>query len=132
MFKFLMLFLPDSEKMTRWAKNVRKHKPMDAASWSQLKAGVARRHNSSGSLLQEDASHSYTGGKRANKNKHDVNGFMDYLKHKRQQIPKGRQGITLEEQDVKEAVAIALKKDNRRENRRIKRQNATKSNMVCS
>lgn len=131
-----MCFLsPDSEIMTRWAriKNVRKHKSTDAASWNQLRAGIAGRGNSSDSLLQDDASYCYPDGKRANKNGQlDVNCFMDYMKHKKQPLPKGRGGMATKEQDIREVVAIALKKNKRRENRRIKRQNATKSNMVCS
>ncbi|MCJ8742386.1 hypothetical protein PDJAM_G00081460 [Pangasius djambal] len=120
--------------MTRWAraKNVHKHKSTDAASWSQLRAGIAGRGNSSDNLLQDDASHCCPDGKRANRNRQsDTNGFLDYMKHKRQPLPKGRRGIATEEQDIREVVAIALKKNKRRENRRIKRQDATKSNMVC-
>lgn len=123
-----MYFLsPDSEIMTRWAraKNVQKHKTVDAASWSQLRAGVvsSSSRNFSDNLTPQ----------RANNNKQVfVKGFKDSLKHKRQPIPKGQQGVATEEQDIREAVAIALKKNGRRENRRIKRQHATKSNMVCN
>lgn len=121
-----MYFLsPDSEIMTRWAraKNVQKHKTVDAASWSQLRAGVVSSRNFSDSLTLQ----------RANKNKQVfVKGFKDSMKHKRQPIPKGQQGEATEEQDIREAVAIALKRNGRRENRRIKRQHATKSNMVCN
>ncbi|XP_058267755.1 zinc finger CCHC domain-containing protein 9 [Hemibagrus wyckioides] len=115
--------------MTRWAKNVHKHKSMNAASWRQLSAGIAGRPNSSGSFSQDDASH--PDRKRANKNRDDVNGFMEYMEHKRQPLPNGRRGMAAEEKDVRDVLAIALKKNKRRENRRIKRQNATKSNMVC-
>lgn len=118
--------------MTRWAraKNVRNHKSTDAASWSQLRAGIVGRGSSSDSLLQDDALHSYPDGKRVNKDR--VQGFKDYMKHKNQPLPKGRQGMATEEQDIREVVAITLQKNRRRENRRIKRQHATKSNMVCS
>ncbi|GAA6095449.1 zinc finger CCHC domain-containing protein 9 [Tachysurus ichikawai] len=117
--------------MTRWAKNVSKHKTMDAASWSQLRAGISGRRNSSGSHLQEDASLRYPDRKRANKNRHDVNGFMEYMKHKRQPLHNGGRGMSPEEQDIREVAAISLKNNKRRENRRIKRQKAIKSNMVC-
>ncbi|KAK3550257.1 hypothetical protein QTP86_021287, partial [Hemibagrus guttatus] len=117
------------EKMTRWAKNVRKHKSMDAASWRQLSAGISSRPNSSGSFLQDDASH--PNRRRANKNRDDVNGFIEYMKHKRQPLHNGRRGMATEEKDIREVLPIALKKNKRREYRRIKRQNATKSNMVC-
>ncbi|XP_017345457.1 zinc finger CCHC domain-containing protein 9 isoform X5 [Ictalurus punctatus] len=120
--------------MTRWAraKNVYKHKSTDAASWSQLRAGIADGGNSSDSHLQDDASHSYPDGKRANKYRQlDGNGFMEYMKHKRQRLPKGCRGMATEEQDIRKVVAITIKKNKRRENRRIKRQDATKSNMVC-
>ncbi|XP_060764747.1 zinc finger CCHC domain-containing protein 9 isoform X3 [Neoarius graeffei] len=121
----------DSEIMTRWArvKNVHKHKSTDAASWNQLRAGITWRGNSSDSLLQDDASDRYPDGKRVNKNGPlGKNWYMDYLKHKRQPLPKERGGMAAKEQDIRE---VALKKNKRRENRRVKRQNATKSNMVC-
>ncbi|XP_046717694.1 zinc finger CCHC domain-containing protein 9 [Silurus meridionalis] len=121
--------------MTRWAraKNVQKHKSADAASWRQLRAGVAGSGNSSFSFLQDDASHCHPNGKRANKNKQldDVNGFLDYMKNKRQQLPKGRLGMATEKHGISEAMAIALKKNKRSENRRLKRQDATKNIMVC-
>lgn len=134
MLKFIMCFLsPDSEIMTRWAraKNIHKHISAGAASWHQLRAGIVGRGNSADSLLQDGASHCYSDGKRANKNgQFYMNRFKDYMKHKRQPLPKGQRGIATEELDVRE-VAVALKKNRRRENRRIKRQHATKSNMVC-
>ncbi|TTK47641.1 Zinc finger CCHC domain-containing protein 9 [Bagarius yarrelli] len=117
--------------MTRWAKHVNKHKSVNAASWSQLRAGIAGRPNSSASRSRDNTSRRSSDGKEADKNSHDVNGFMEYLKHKRNPLPNGRQRVKPEEQDLREALTTALKKNNRREGRRIKRQNAKKSSMVC-
>lgn len=131
-----MFFLSlDSETMTRWARarNAHNHKSTDAASWSQLRAGIAGKGNASDSLVQDDASRCFPDGKRDNKNRRfHGNGFKNYTMHNRQPLPKGGRGMASEEQDINEAVAIALKKNRRRENRRIKRQHTTKSNMVCS
>lgn len=117
--------------MTRWAKNVNKHKSVNAASWSQLRAGIAGRANSSASRSQDNSSHRSSDRREVNKTSDDVNGFMEYLKQKRKALPNGRQRARPEEQDLREAVTTALKKDNRREGRRIKRQNVKKSSMVC-
>ncbi|CDQ82779.1 unnamed protein product [Oncorhynchus mykiss] len=116
--------------MTRWARanNVHKHKPAEATPWSQLRTrggGVGRgRPGPFGGSGGASSSH---GGdplrrtqlgdagikkpcrKKKDYDNDDVNGFMEYL----------------------QKVETALKKDRRREDRRIKRQDDKKSSMVC-
>ncbi len=115
-------------KMTRWARanNVHKHKAADATPWKQLKASgkAGEAGTSAGGRYVKQG----PGVKKHNKKKQehdtdDVNGFLEYLK---------QTGQTPEDQDLREEVATALKKDTRRENRRIKRQDTKKNNMVRS
>lgn len=60
----------------------------------------------------------------------DVNGFMEYLQQSGQRLTKGDRGGREDVQELREEVETALKKDRRREDRRVKRQNDKKSNMV--
>lgn len=58
----------------------------------------------------------------------DVNGFMEYLQQSGRPLPRGEGGA----RELREEVEIALKKDRRREDRRIKRQTDKKSQMVSA
>lgn len=60
----------------------------------------------------------------------DVNGFMEYLQQSGQRLTKGDRGGREDARELREEVETALKKDRRREDRRVKRQNDKKSNMV--
>ncbi len=62
----------------------------------------------------------------------DVNGFLEYLQQTGQSLPRGERvgGRREEEQELREEVETALKKDRRREDRRIKRKKAKTNNMV--
>jgi zinc finger CCHC domain-containing protein 9 len=60
----------------------------------------------------------------------DVNGFMEYLRQNSQMVHSGEL-IAADSQEVREETAVALKKDSRREGRRLKRQAAKKNAMVC-
>lgn len=60
----------------------------------------------------------------------DVNGFMDYLREHAHGGPQGP-ALAADSEDVREEVARALKKDSRREGRRLKRQAAKRNAMVC-
>lgn len=60
----------------------------------------------------------------------DVNGFLEYLQQTGQTLPKGDRGAGEEEREFRAEVETALKKDRRREDRRIKRQKEKKNNMV--
>ncbi len=114
--------------MTRWARanNVHKHKAADATPWKQLKASerAGEAGTSSGGPHVKPGpgvkKHHFK-KKKPEHDSDDVNGFLEYLK---------QAGQTPEDQDLREEVETALKKDERRENRRIKRQNTKKNNMV--
>ncbi|XP_051971538.1 zinc finger CCHC domain-containing protein 9 [Xyrauchen texanus] len=130
--------------MTRWARanNIHKHKPADATPWKQLKANrnAEKARTSSGDQRTPKAlrhiqerpglSKPYINKKREH-NSEDVNGFMEYLKQTGQTLQKKRHGVASTDQDLQEEVATALKKDKRREDRRLKRQHVKKNNMVC-
>lgn len=60
----------------------------------------------------------------------DVNGFLQYLQQTGQPLPRGDRRGGEEEREFREEVETALKKDRRREDRRIKRQKDKKNNMV--
>lgn len=134
--------------MTRWARanNIHKHKPADATPWDQLKhpaeSGAKRRFpassrggprnegTSADSALRRTQRQGPADYKKPNKKKKDydnvdVNGFMEYLQ--KSGLPRGQQDG---EQGLREEVETALRKDSRREERRIKRQTDKKNKMV--
>lgn len=119
--------------MTRWARanNIHKNKAADATPWKQLKANgnAGQSGTSSGRRhIQQGAGIKKPNPKKGTRDhdSDDVNGFMEYLKQTGQTLQKKRPV----DRDLREEVATALKKDQRRENRRLKRQNAKKDNMV--
>lgn len=142
--------------MTRWARanNIHKHKPADATPWKQLRAGGG---GASGSPREPDGSkpgprpkgheagggdplrRTHPGGSAVKKNNRkkkdyaseDVNGFLEYLQQTGQPLPSGNKRGSEGEKELREEVELALKKDNRREERRIKRQKNKKSKMLC-
>lgn len=137
--------------MTRWARanNVHKQKPAEATPWSQLKAsrGGAGKRGSSASPAcnkqkpqNDHLRRTQPGGsavKKPNRKKkeyidEDVNGFLEYLQKTGQSLPKGERRGSAEEQQFKDELETALKKDRRREDRRLKRQNIKKKNMVST
>ncbi|XP_072514741.1 zinc finger CCHC domain-containing protein 9 [Salminus brasiliensis] len=131
--------------MTRWARanNVHKYKPTEATPWSQLRAsesggGESRRSSSdahfwkTGSHISGKQTQSCPHKKRANKKKElDVNGFMEYLKQTGQPLAKVPIKESSLDPDGVKAVATLLKKNERRENRRVKRHQIKNNNMVC-
>lgn len=134
--------------MTRWARanNVHKHKPAEATPWNKLKGGGgggrgghpggsgikhgAQRDHLRGTQPGGSAVHKPNRKKKDYENK-DVNGFLEYLQQSGQSLPRTDKGGREGEQQLKQEVHIALKKDQRREDRRIKRQKDKKSNMLC-
>ncbi|CAL9682446.1 unnamed protein product [Knipowitschia caucasica] len=130
--------------MTRWARanNVHRHKPSEATPWNQLRQGQ-RAAQSSGSSTNQTCKNDHLrrtqpqGGivKKPNHKKdyvsEDVNGFMEYLQQSGQMQHKTDKNIQPRELDFAEEVQTAFKKDQRREDRRIKRQNDKKSKMHC-
>ncbi|KAM9307060.1 zinc finger CCHC domain-containing protein 9 [Pholidichthys leucotaenia] len=134
--------------MTRWARanNVHKHKPAEATPWSELKTGrggggggggdasaSAKQDTQRDHLRRTQPSSSAV--KKPNRKKteymsEDVNGFLEYLQQSGQLLP-GNKGRRNEEQELREEVQTALKKDKRREDRRLKRQKNKKEKMLC-
>ncbi|XP_036385568.1 zinc finger CCHC domain-containing protein 9 [Megalops cyprinoides] len=138
--------------MTRWARanNVHKHKPADATPWSQLKArgdaggsggerGAGRKgHGRPCNQPKQPLRRTQPGEGRKKPNKKkkdydnvDVNGFLEYLQQTGQPLPRGPPGAAGVEEGLREEVEIALKKDKRREDRRLKRQKIKKNGMLC-
>ncbi|CAG05371.1 unnamed protein product [Tetraodon nigroviridis] len=135
--------------MTRWARanNVHKQKPAEATPWSQLKArrGAGEPGSSEGPACNkqkpqdERLRRTQPGGsavKKPNRKKkeyvdEDVNGFLEYLQQTGQSLPQGERRGNEEKQQFKEELETALKKDRRREDRRLKRQNVKKKRMLC-
>ncbi|KPP59386.1 zinc finger CCHC domain-containing protein 9-like [Scleropages formosus] len=132
--------------MTRWARanNVHKHKAADPTPWSQLKAsgGVgdgAAEGRTSGARPEGtvDPLRGARPGKQMRKqnsgkkkyNSADVNGFLQYLRQTGQPLPLDRG--TVVDPALMGELQTALKKDKRREDRRVRRQVAKKNNMLC-
>lgn len=129
--------------MTRWARanNVHKHKPAEATPWNQLR-GRGRGGHQAGSDFKHRPQRDQLRGplpgssvKKPNRKKkdydnEDVNGFLEYLQQSGQPLPKANKGGREEEEQIRQEVHTALKKDQRREDRRIKRQKDKKNNMV--
>ncbi|XP_061603710.1 zinc finger CCHC domain-containing protein 9 isoform X2 [Phyllopteryx taeniolatus] len=119
--------------MTRWARanNVHKHKAAEATPWSQLRAsgapkggGEPQRNHARGTQPSGSAV------KKANRKKkdytdQDVNGFLEFLQQNGQTTTADGQ------EELRQEVEGALRKDQRRENRRLKRQTDKKSKMLC-
>ncbi|XP_015284167.1 PREDICTED: zinc finger CCHC domain-containing protein 9-like [Gekko japonicus] len=115
--------------MTRWARtnNTHSKKALDATPWEDMK------NSSSGTTATNKKQSPLRNlqGKKKNKKKkdylnEDVNGFMEYLKQNSQL----RNGKVIDSHKGKEEIATALKKDQRRETRRLKRQDIKNSSMV--
>lgn len=129
--------------MTRWARVTTTHnkRPLPATSWEDMKKGSFegksqnlpknKRLEANRLLLKNDApqaKHKKNKKKKEYLNE-DVNGFMEYLRQNSQMVHNG-EIIATDSQEVREEIAVALKKDSRREGRRLKRQAAKKNAMV--
>ncbi|XP_055968593.1 zinc finger CCHC domain-containing protein 9 [Sorex fumeus] len=128
--------------MTRWARvtTTQNKRPFSATSWEDLKKGAfegksqnlpKRQHEVNKLSLKKgtpQAKHKKNKKKKEYLNE-DVNGFMEYLRQNSQMSHNAI--IATDSQEVREEIAVALKKDNRREGRRLKRQAAKKNAMVC-
>lgn len=130
--------------MTRWARVTTTHnkRPLPATSWEDMKKGSfegksqnlpknKRLEANNRLLLKNDApqaKHKKNKKKKEYLNE-DVNGFMEYLRQNSQMVHNG-EIIATDSQEVREEIAVALKKDSRREGRRLKRQAAKKNAMV--
>ncbi|KAF7250535.1 Zinc finger CCHC domain-containing protein 9, partial [Varanus komodoensis] len=122
--------------MTRWARANVTHskKALDATPWEDMRndatstSATNKKQSSSNRLSLKS-----TQGKKKNKKKkdylnEDVNGFMEYLKQNSQVL---HNGLVINNHEAKKEIATALKKDRRREERRVKRQEIKKNTMVC-
>ncbi|XP_007518798.1 zinc finger CCHC domain-containing protein 9 [Erinaceus europaeus] len=128
--------------MTRWARasTTQSKRPLPATSWEDMKKGPFEGQSQNPPKNKQDqrlpirndtpqAKHKKNKKKKEYLNE-DVNGFMDYLRRNSQTIHSGELTAT-DSQEVREEIAVALKKDSRREGRRLKRQVAKKNAMVC-
>nr|KAF6367359.1 zinc finger CCHC-type containing 9 [Pipistrellus kuhlii] len=130
--------------MTRWARvaTINNKRPLPATSWEDLKKASSEEKSQSppkskqreaNRLCLKNGAHQAKHKKNKKKKEYlneDVNGFMDYLRQNSQMVHNG-EVITADSREVREEIAVALKKDSRREGRRLKRQAAKKNAMVC-
>nr|KAF6356424.1 zinc finger CCHC-type containing 9 [Myotis myotis] len=128
--------------MTRWARVTTTHnkRPLPATSWEDMKKGSCEEKSQSlpkskqleaNRLCLKNGAHQAKHKKNRKKKEYlneDVNGFMDYLRQNSQMVHNGE--IITDSREVREEIAVALKKDSRREGRRLKRQAAKKNAMV--
>ncbi|NXS49674.1 ZCHC9 protein, partial [Balaeniceps rex] len=117
--------------MTRWARRngAAGGKALGATPWEEMVAGPVGREGRPGPLpLRREGEKGRT-KKRKKKGcqNEDVNGFAAYL----EQRGRGGEGAGAASAGLEEEVAVALKKDRRREDRRLKRQEMKKNAMVC-
>uniref|UniRef100_A0A2K5ZPN2 CCHC-type domain-containing protein n=1 Tax=Mandrillus leucophaeus TaxID=9568 RepID=A0A2K5ZPN2_MANLE len=131
--------------MTRWARvsTACNKRPLPITPWEDMKKesfeGTSQNLPKCKQLeanrlsLQNDkhqGKHKNNKGKKEYLNK-DVNAVMEYLRQNSQMVHNG-QIIATDSKEVREEIAVALKKDNSRwEGRRLKRQVAKKNTMVC-
>uniref|UniRef100_H0XIX4 CCHC-type domain-containing protein n=1 Tax=Otolemur garnettii TaxID=30611 RepID=H0XIX4_OTOGA len=129
--------------VTRWAciSTTCNKRPLSAAEWEDMKKqyfqGTSQNlpeHKQVGTnklSLKNDApqaKHTKNKKKKEYLNE-DVNGFMDYLRQNSQMVHNG-EIIATDIQEVREEIAVALKKDSW-EGRQLERQAAKKNAMVC-
>ncbi|KAM6303265.1 zinc finger CCHC domain-containing protein 9 [Podargus strigoides] len=111
--------------MTRWARRngAAGDRALDATPWEEMASGPVRREGRPGSLsLKKEQEKRKKNRKKKEYQNEDVNGFAAHLKQ-------SWQGGA--EAELEREVAVALKKDKRREERRLKRQERKKNAMVC-
>ncbi|NXW09171.1 ZCHC9 protein, partial [Fregetta grallaria] len=117
--------------MTRWARRngAAGGKALDATPWEEMASGAGGREGGWGplSLKKEEERRRRKSRKKKDYLNEDVNGFAAYLKRSR----RGGEEAAAEGADLGKEVAVALKKDRRREVRRLRRQEMKKNAMVC-
>ncbi|KAF1415049.1 Zinc finger CCHC domain-containing protein 9, partial [Spheniscus magellanicus] len=118
--------------MTRRARrsSAAGERALDATPWEEMVSGPGGREGRAGPLSLKKEQEK----RRRKKNKkkkdypnEDVNGFAAYLK----QSSRGGGAPEADSAELEREVAIAVKKDRRREDRRLKRQEMKKNAMVC-
>ncbi|NXQ85544.1 ZCHC9 protein, partial [Nyctibius grandis] len=111
--------------MTRWARRgAAGGRALDATPWEEMVSGPGGRRGRSGPLAVKKEQRKKKNKKKKDYPNEDVNGFAAYLRRSGEVA--GAEGAELERE-----VAVALKKDKRREERRLKRQEMKKNAMVC-
>ncbi|ETE65056.1 Zinc finger CCHC domain-containing protein 9, partial [Ophiophagus hannah] len=120
--------------MTRWARARVTHnkKALDATPWDDLKNGTAgtvetnKKQSSSDTFSLKNNQVKKKNKKKKDYLNEDVNGFMEYLKQNSQMLHNGQ---LIDSHQAEEEITTALKKDKRREQRRVKRQEIKKNIM---
>ncbi|NXW49896.1 ZCHC9 protein, partial [Nyctiprogne leucopyga] len=114
--------------MTRWARRnaAAGGKALDATPWEEMVSG-ARAPSGPLSLKKEQEKRKKKHRKKKDYLNEDVNGFAAYLR----QSLRGGEVAEAESAELEKEVAVALKKDRRREGRRLKRQEKKRNAMVC-
>ncbi|NWU67272.1 ZCHC9 protein, partial [Pterocles burchelli] len=117
--------------MTRWARRngAAGAKALDATPWEEMAGGPRGREGGSVTLSSKKEPEKR---KRKNRKKkdylnEDVNGFVEYLEQSWRRGGEAEAGRG----ELEKEVVMALKKDKRREDRRLKRQEIKKNAMVC-
>ncbi|CAN0306220.1 unnamed protein product [Bubo scandiacus] len=117
--------------MTRWARRngAAGGKALDATPWEEMASGARGREGRSGplSLKKEQEKRKKKNKKKKDYLNEDVNGFAAYLR----QSSRGGEVAEAGSMALEKEVAVALRKDKRREDRRLKRQEVKKNAMVC-
>ncbi|NXP80733.1 ZCHC9 protein, partial [Ramphastos sulfuratus] len=117
--------------MTRWARRNGPpgSKSLAATPWEEMVNGPREQEGRSGppSLKKEQEKRKKKNRKKKDYLNEDVNGFVAYLK---QSLQNGEVDKA-DSAELEKEVAVALKKDKRRENRRLKRKERKKNSMVC-
>lgn len=116
--------------MTRWARRNGPpgEKALEATPWEEMVNGSQGREGRAGplSLKKEQEKRKKKNKKKKDYLNEDVNGFAAYLK----QSSRGGEVAEAESTGLEKEVAMALKRDKRREDRRLKRQEKKKNAMV--
>lgn len=119
--------------MTRWARarGAASKKALEATPWAEMTpaGAAAARHGEQSSpnrpsLKSIQGKHKKKNRKKKDYLNEDVNGFMEYLKQN------SHDGKVVDSHEAREEIASVLKKDQRREVRRLKRQDIKKNTMV--
>uniref|UniRef100_A0A8B9FI33 Zinc finger CCHC domain-containing protein 9 n=1 Tax=Amazona collaria TaxID=241587 RepID=A0A8B9FI33_9PSIT len=110
--------------MTRWARRsgAAGEKALDATPWAEME-GQGR----TGPLLLKKEQEKRKKKKKKGYQNEDVNGFAAFLK----QSSGSGEMARADSPELEKEIAMALKKDKRREGRRLKRQEMKKNAMVC-
>ncbi|NXN23751.1 ZCHC9 protein, partial [Nycticryphes semicollaris] len=117
--------------MTRWARRSGPpgEKALEATPWVEMANGSEGKEGRAGplSLKKEQEKRKKKNKKKKDYLNEDVNGFAAYL----EQSLRAGEVAKAESAGLEKEVVVALKKDKRREDRRLKRQERKKNAMVC-